>query len=82
MGLHDALVSTRHKSGMQRGGKEGMTARQRVLCGQRLNWRIGNLIAFAHGPNRRNIYRLRVDELRDGKPYRAHLVVKNAGAKR
>lgn len=42
---------------------ELMTARQRVLSGNRRNWRVGNLIAFQHGPDRRNVYRFRVTEL-------------------
>jgi hypothetical protein len=54
-----------------------MTARERVLSGNRLNWRVGNLIAFAHGPDRKNIFRFRVAELKDGKPYRVPLVRKS-----
>lgn len=53
-----------------------MTARQRVLTGQRNNWRIGQLIAFVHGPGRKNIYRWRVSKLKNGKPKQSKLVQK------
>lgn len=51
-----------------------MTALQRVKSGNRRNWRVGQLIAFVHGPGRKNIYRFRVVELtEDGKrPLRSH----------
>lgn len=50
-----------------------MTALQRVKTGNRRNWRIGQLIAFVHGPGRANIYRFRVTEIKDGKPNRSKL---------
>lgn len=54
-----------------------MSARQRVLSGRRMNWRIGQLIAFVHGPGRKNIYRFRAVEIREGRPYRSRLVTAN-----
>lgn len=49
---------------------ENLTPRQRVLSGKRNNWKVGQLIAFVHGPGRENIYRFRIVELKDGKPYK------------
>jgi|KBSSwiStaDraftv2_1062776.scaffolds.fasta_scaffold383256_5 hypothetical protein len=54
-----------------------MSARQRVLSGNRLNWRVGQLVAFVHGPGRRNIYRFRIEELRDGLPFKSRLVTRS-----
>jgi hypothetical protein len=52
-----------------------LSPRQRTLTGARQNWRVGQLLAFSHGPSRQNIYRFRVDQLQDGRPVRMHLVV-------
>lgn len=51
-----------------------LTARQRVLSGNRKNWKVGQLVAFVHGPGRANIYRFRVTALKDGKPSTSTLV--------
>ncbi len=51
------------------------TSRQRVLSGERINWRIGQLIAFVHGPGRENIYRFRVASIgANGLPSQSRLV--------
>lgn len=56
-------------------GMSSLTAVQRVRQGRRTNWRIGQLIAFAHGPDRANIFRWRVRELGpDGLPAQSELV--------
>lgn len=51
-----------------------MTAIQRVRNGNRINWKVGQLIAFVHGPGRKNIFRFRITSLKDGKPNTHRLV--------
>jgi len=52
-----------------------LSAVQRVRAACRQNWKVGQLIAFSHGPDRKNIYRFRVVSLGDdGTPMHSKLV--------
>jgi hypothetical protein len=54
---------------------EELTPRERVLTGRRRGWKVGQLIAFVHGPGRTNIFRSRVTSLgTDGRPSTFRLV--------